>query len=86
MKEKNGRRLFFFETSLFMHPTNLMRLHYWDYRVDQSQLSDSRKLAVLPDRMKIKAFGLVISRQAPGTANGMVYYSRGQLRFYKYSY
>ena len=73
LKEKMDGDFSSFETSLFMHPTNLMRLHYWDYRVDQSQLSDSRKLAVLPDRIKIKAFGLVISRQAPGTANGMVF-------------
>ena len=60
-------------TSLYLHPTELMKLEYWDYPVPQSKVMDSRRLPTLWNGAKMTVFGLIIARQAPPTANGMLF-------------
>lgn len=62
-----------FETSLYAHPSDLIRLHYWEYGISQGKVFDSRRVKFSKDRARAKVFGLVIARQAPPTAKGMMF-------------
>lgn len=62
-----------YETSVYSHPVSVMMLHYWEYSLNQNVISDSRKIRSTSHRTSVKVFGLVISRQAPPTAHGMVF-------------
>ena len=62
-----------FETSLYGHPVDVIKLHYWEYTYSQRELVDSRAIKYERDKKRIKCFGLVIARQAPPTASGMLF-------------
>ena len=63
-------------TSLGKHPAKLMKLYSWLYVYPKEQLALSETITHFTnDRASITIFGMVVSRQAPPTAKGMVFIS-----------
>ncbi|MBT5953739.1 DNA polymerase III subunit alpha [bacterium] len=63
-------------TSLGKHPTKLMKLYSWLYTYPKEKLVLSETINHFTnDRASITVFGMVVSRQAPPTAKGMVFIS-----------
>lgn len=54
--------------SLRSHPLSLLRLH-----LDNQKILTARTLRELPTRRRARTAGLVINRQRPGSANGVVF-------------
>lgn len=60
-------------TSLGPHPVNLVKSEYWCYSVKREDLSPSHDLISQTSGRKVYVFGMVLVRQAPPSANGMVF-------------
>lgn len=64
-----------FATTLGEHPAKLLRERHWSYEVPASRLSLARDLLHLPPRRQVYVFGLVLVRQSPMTAKGMLFFT-----------
>ncbi len=60
-------------TSLIIHPANLIKRHYWPYKIPPEKISSSSKLNNLPKNLIVTTFGMILVKQSPPTANGMVF-------------
>lgn len=64
-----------FATTLGEHPTRIIRETNWPFALPKAMLSLAKQLAHLPDRRHVNVFGLVLVRQAPMTAKGMMFFT-----------
>jgi error-prone DNA polymerase len=62
-----------FRTSLREHPAAVIKLQQWPYRVAVEKFTVANRLIELPADQDIFAFGLVLVKQSPGSAKGMVF-------------
>ena len=62
-------------TSLHAHPSEVIRKDVWLYPVPKQSLTRSADILKLPNRKKVRVFGMVLVRQAPPTAKGMVFFT-----------
>ncbi len=60
-------------TSLGPHPTTVIRDEHWCYPLPPSRLVSAKDLPGAPANQIIEVFGMVLVRQAPPSANGMVF-------------
>lgn len=60
-------------TSLGPHPAEIMRQEAWCFPVDPTKLIQAHALASLVTNRIVMVFGMVIVRQAPPSAHGMVF-------------
>jgi error-prone DNA polymerase len=61
------------QSSLGDHPSQVIRKEYWPYPITEKQIRDSASLEKSPADSSVNAFGMIIIRQAPPSANGMVF-------------
>lgn len=61
------------QSSLGDHPTAVLRKDYWPYPLQTKQLHSSLALEKLQANHLVNVFGMIIIRQAPPSANGMVF-------------
>jgi error-prone DNA polymerase len=61
------------QTSLGEHPCSVIVNNYWNYPLSIKQISNAKQLEQKAHRSMVYVFGMVISRQAPPSANGMVF-------------
>jgi len=62
-----------FKTSLKQHPAAVIRQEQWPYAVAVEKFILSRRLNELSADTDVFAFGMVLVKQSPGTARGMVF-------------
>ena len=62
-----------FKTSLKGHPAEVIKKSHWPYTVAVDRFSDSRQLNQLPADIDVFVFGMVLVKQSPGSAKGMVF-------------
>jgi error-prone DNA polymerase len=62
-----------FGTSLSSHPSLVIREESWFYKLPVSSLSLSKELLKLKNKDIVSVFGLLIIKQAPPSAKGMVF-------------
>ena len=62
-----------FSTTLGAHPTRIIREEHWCYTVPRTRLVAAKGLRELPTSRAIDVFGMVLVRQSPGSARGMVF-------------
>ena len=62
-----------FGTSLKQHPAEVIRLSQWPYPVAPEKFSRSDRLADLATDADVFVFGMVLVKQSPGSARGMVF-------------
>ncbi len=62
-----------FKTSLKKHPAEVMRLQQWPYPVAVEKFTIAQCLNELPSDIDVFTFGMVLVKQSPGTARGMVF-------------
>ncbi len=62
-----------FKTSLKKHPAEVMRLQQWPYPVAVEKFTIARRLNELPPDIDVFTFGMVLVKQSPGSAKGMVF-------------
>lgn len=62
-------------TTLGDHPTRIMREQEWHYNIPQKALKRSVDLAQLTPNQGVHVFGMVLVRQSPPTAKGMVFFT-----------
>jgi error-prone DNA polymerase len=60
-------------TTLGKHPTELVREEYWSYDISPSKVWNSQQLKDNSSRRMVDVFGMVLVRQAPPSAKGMVF-------------
>jgi error-prone DNA polymerase len=60
-------------TSLFAHPCAVIRKDHWAYALPQIRLKPSTDLNHINTGTRVHVFGMIISKQAPPSANGMVF-------------
>ncbi|MGE0171305.1 MAG: DNA polymerase III subunit alpha [Oligoflexales bacterium] len=60
-------------TSLHAHPCSVIKKNHWCYPVVQSKLRISTELNQISNTTRVHVFGMIISKQAPPSANGMVF-------------
>ena len=63
-----------FGTTLKGHPISLLK-NNWNYAIKLSSIKTSRELRQTANQYMVSIFGLLISKQAPPSANGMVFYT-----------
>ena len=73
MLDKVERDFESFGTTLEMHPASLIKKEYWPYQVSLKEIQVSESLNTLPRNLIVKVFGMILVRQAPATAKGMVF-------------
>ena len=61
------------ETSLYMHASEVHKVHYWSYGFAPDILTSSRQISLKKNHDRIRVFGVVIVRQAPPTAGGLLF-------------
>lgn len=64
-----------FATTLGEHPAKILRERHWSYALAVARLSLAQELQHLPPRRQVHVFGLVLVRQAPMTAKGMLFFT-----------
>ena len=62
-----------FSTTLGDHPSTLIKKRYWSYHIDVKKLKSSKDLSSCKNNQIIQSFGMVLVRQSPATAKGMVF-------------
>jgi error-prone DNA polymerase len=62
-----------FKTSLKQHPAEVIRREQWPYAVAVEKFTLSSRLAELSADTDVFVFGMVLVKQSPGTAKGMVF-------------
>ena len=62
-----------FHTSLGKHPAQIIRQEQWPYRAAKEKFVVANRLLELPADCDVFAFGMVLVKQSPGTAKGMVF-------------
>ncbi len=62
-----------FKTSLKQHPAEVIRQEQWPYAVAVEKFTLSSRLIELTADTDVFAFGMVLVKQSPGTAKGMVF-------------
>jgi error-prone DNA polymerase len=62
-----------FGTTLGDHPTKIIREDSWFYKVPKAALTFSKNLLVQESKQMVIVFGLLIIKQAPPSAKGMVF-------------
>ena len=62
-----------FKTSLKQHPAEVIRREQWPYAVVVEKFTLSSRLAELSADTDVFVFGMVLVKQSPGTAKGMVF-------------
>ena len=62
-----------FRTSLGSHPTVVIRREQWQYPVAESKFVRAQGLLDLPADVDVFVFGMVLIKQSPGSAKGMVF-------------
>ncbi len=62
-----------FQTSLGKHPVEVIKSEQWPYPVMLKKFILSQRLNELPADIDVFAFGMVLVKQAPGSAKGMVF-------------
>lgn len=72
-EEKLGADFTSFQTSLTDHPVTIARESRWTYELSVQKLIDPIQMIELPRNRWVDVFGLVIVRQSPPTAKGMVF-------------
>jgi len=62
-------------TSLHAHPSAVIISDLWSYQVSSKSLVSSKEITQLPNKKRVRVFGMVLVRQAPPTAKGMVFFT-----------
>ena len=62
-----------FRTSLGRHPVEVIRAEEWPYRVSAKRFVRADLLATLEAERDVFVFGMVLIKQSPGSAKGMVF-------------
>jgi len=62
-------------TSLGEHPASIMKREFWCFDVTKDHLVSSEMLSQVETNQAVHVFGMVVVRQAPPTAKGMVFLS-----------
>lgn len=62
-----------FQTSLAEHPASLVKHSYWPYRFSKEDLISSNDFSKLLKNQVVKLFGMILVRQAPPSAKGMMF-------------
>ena len=62
-----------FRTSLGRHPAEVIRNEQWPYRAAVGKFTLADRLIELPADCDVFAFGMVLVKQSPGSAKGMVF-------------
>ena len=62
-----------FGTSLGTHPAAVIRRDQWPYPLAADRITDARALAQLSADIDVFVFGMVLVKQSPGSAKGMVF-------------
>ena len=62
-----------FGTTLKEHPVTLIKEDHWHYPIKKDQLIPSKDLPNLSQNLILTTFGMILVRQAPPTAKGMVF-------------
>jgi len=62
-------------TSLGDHPAAIVRREHWCFAVPVTKIQSASSLAGLRDGLQVYVFGMVLVRQAPPSANGMVFFT-----------
>lgn len=62
-----------FGTSLGPHPAKLIKAYHWQYEIPVKQVKTATQIAHLRANQLIVVFGMVLVRQAPSSAKGMVF-------------
>ncbi len=62
-----------FKTSLGKHPVAVIKGEQWPYPVGLEKFTRSQRLNELPADIDVFAFGMVLVKQSPGSAKGMVF-------------
>lgn len=73
--EKVQRDLHATSVSLGEHPTTIVRRDYWYFPVPLDRVPDSRMIDTMSSGQRVFAFGMVLVKQMPPSANGMVFYT-----------
>ncbi len=60
-------------TSLGLHPTEILKREDWPYPVPINSITSNNELSKLMNGRLVSIFGMVIVRQSPPTAKGMVF-------------
>ncbi len=60
-------------TTLGDHPSSFIKTKYWSYPISSKTLKDSKSLAQCHNHQIIRSFGMVLVRQSPATAKGMLF-------------
>ena len=62
-----------FRTSIGKHPAEVIRNTQWPYLVDLDRFTSAQALNGLPADIDVFVFGMVLVKQSPGSAKGMVF-------------
>lgn len=62
-------------TTLGEHPTSILRRLHWCFPIRLEALTPAKSLAHIPDGRTVHVFGMVLVRQAPPSAKGMVFFT-----------
>ena len=62
-----------FKTSLAGHPVQVIKTEQWPYPVPIEKFTLSQRLIDLPADIDVFVFGMVLIKQSPGSAKGMVF-------------
>ncbi|MCP4766719.1 MAG: DNA polymerase III subunit alpha [Gammaproteobacteria bacterium] len=62
-----------FKTSLGKHPAEVIKNSQWPYPVAQEKFTPAEQLVELPVDSDVFSFGMVLVKQSPGSAKGMVF-------------
>jgi error-prone DNA polymerase len=61
--------------SLGEHPSSIVRSEYWCFEVPVAKLAPSNRLEMMAPNTQVTVFGMVLVRQSPPSAKGMVFYT-----------
>ncbi|MBT5095194.1 MAG: hypothetical protein HOM21_13155, partial [Halobacteriovoraceae bacterium] len=62
-----------FNTSMADHPVRIIRQEAWSYSIDPRKVLTAKRLESMGRNITVDVFGMVRVRQAPPSANGMVF-------------
>jgi error-prone DNA polymerase len=61
------------QSSLGEHPASVILKEYWPYQISTKQINHSASLEKIPANAQVNVFGMIIIRQSPPSAKGMVF-------------
>ncbi len=62
-----------YQSSLGEHPCRILQREHWYYEIAANTLIPAQNLTDIPDQSLVQVFGMVLSRQAPPTAKGVMF-------------